>query len=320
MHIHIHNEPRGMDQAIDAATFEAAGISGHHVTFGQNAADFLAQAATLEALVAPPWELRRLDLFAAPKLKLLQSTSAGVDRLQPFDMIPPGVILMNNRGVHGEKAGEYALMAILMLVNLIPRFVTEQRAGHWERKTASLARHQRLTIVGLGSLGGASAAQAKRIGMKVTGIRNSAEPHPDCDHTLTLAGLDGMLPETDILLLACPLTQATQNLLSAGRLALLPRGAGVINIGRGALIDETALFDALDAGALGGAVLDVFHKEPLPPGHRAWGVRNLIITPHMSSDDPLTYNAATLEIFKANLAEFAAGRRPLTEVDRAKAY
>ncbi len=320
MHIHIHNEPEGIDPPITQAAWAASGITGHHVTFGQTAEDFAAQAASLEALIAPPWELKRLDLFAAPKLKLLQSTSAGVDRLQPFDKIPAHVVLMNNRGTHAEKAGEFALMAILMLINMIPRFVTEQRAHIWRRETCGLARTRRLTIVGLGSLGGAAAGQAKRMGMKVTGIRNSAQPHEHCDRTLTLAGLDDVLPETDILLLACPLTPATQNLLSAARIALLPPGAGVINIGRGPLIDEAALFDALDAGHLGGAVLDVFHEEPLPKGHRAWDVKNLIITPHMSSDDPSTYNAITLEIFKGNLAAYLAGAVPPTIIDRAKGY
>ena len=320
MHIHIHNALDSIDPPITQDVWEAAGIAGHHVTFGRDAADFLAQSASVEALVASPWDMKRLDLSAAPKLKLLQSTSAGVDSLQPFDRIPAHAVLMNNRGIHAEKAGEFALMAILMLVNMIPRFVTDQRRQHWERITAGLARSQRLTVVGLGSLGGAAAAQAKRLGMHVTGIRYGNEAHAHCNRTLTFTKLDEVLHETDILLLACPLTPETNNLLSAPRLALLPHGAGVVNIGRGRLVDEAALFNALDAGALGGAVLDVFHEEPLPPGHRAWDVKNLIITPHMSSDDPTTYNAVTLEIFKKNLAAHEAGALPPTAVDRAKGY
>jgi phosphoglycerate dehydrogenase-like enzyme len=162
--------------------------------------------------------------------------------------------------------------------------------------------------------------QARHLGMHVTGLRHGPAEHEHCDVTRTIAALDEVLPATDILLLACPLTPATTNLLSAARIAQLPRGAGVINIGRGKLIEEAALFDALDAGTLGGAVLDVFQQEPLPPGHRAWGVRNLVITPHMSSDDPSTYNTLTLEIFKENLAAFARGEMPPTAVDRQKGY
>ncbi len=250
----------------------------------------------------------------------MQSTSAGVDALQPFNMIPPQALLLNNRGTHAAKAGEYALMAILMLVNLLPRFVADQRAGQWRRQTVGLARAKRLTIVGLGSLGGAAAAQARHLGMDITGIRNGPAPHPDCSRTLTLDQLDAVLPETDILLLACPLTPATRGLLSAARIAALPPGAGVINIGRGKLIDQAALIAALREERLGGAVLDVFEAEPIPPGDPAWSVQNLIITPHMSSDDLTTYNAMTLEIFSRNLRAYEAGQPPPTLVDRAQGY
>jgi phosphoglycerate dehydrogenase-like enzyme len=321
MHIHIHNHIDGIDQPIQEAVWAAAGIPGHHVTFGVSAAEFAAAAPTVEILISPPWELHKFDLFAAPRLRMVQSTSAGVDSLQPFDRIPARVLLVNNRGTHAEKAGEFALMAILMLVNLIPRFVTDQRAERWARVTSGMAADHRLTIVGLGSLGGAAAAQSKRLGMKVTGIRNHAGvPHADCDRTLPPAALDEVLPETDILLLAAPLTPATANLLSAARIAALPAGAGVINMGRGGLVDQDALFDALDTGRLSGAVLDVFRTEPIPPGDRAWGVRNLIITPHMSADNPVTYNADTLRIFAKNLAALLAGERPPTLVDRALGY
>lgn len=320
MHIHIHNEPGGVDLPITPADLAAAGIAGHRVTLGTSVAEYDAAAATLAALVAPPWELKRLDLFAAPHLRLVQSTSAGVDSLAPFDRIPEQAVLANNRGTHANKAGEYALMAMLMLVNRVPGFVTAQRAQIWRREACGLLAAQRITVVGLGSLGGAAARQARWMGAAVTGIRHSAAPHPDCARVLPPAALDEVLPHTDLLLLACPLTEATRNLLSAERIARLRPGAGVINIGRGGLLDEAALFDALEAGALGGAVLDVFQHEPLPPGHRAWTVPNLIITPHMSSDDPATYNATTLQIFKRNLEALAAGETPPTAIDRVKGY
>jgi phosphoglycerate dehydrogenase-like enzyme len=320
MHIHIHNDLDGIDKPISQAAWDAAGIPGQHVTFGSTAAAFNAQAPTLEILIAPPWKLRQLDLFTAPHLKMLQTTSAGLDMLSPFTSIPPGVLIVNNRGTHAAKGGEYCLMAILMLVNLIPRFVTDQHAGTWDRQICGLAARQRLTIVGLGALGSAAAQQAKKLGMPITGLRHTPGPHPHCDRTAPPSGLDDILPETDILLLACPLTDETRGLLSRERLAKLPPGAGIINIGRGKLIDQEALFDALDAGHIGGAVLDVFTKEPIPAADRAWHTKNLIITPHMSADDPATYNSLTLEIFKENLNAYMAGNRPPTLVDRQKGY
>ncbi len=98
-----------------------------------------------------------------------------------------------------------------------------------------------------------------------------------------------MLPETEYLVLACPLTPKTRFILNRRRIGLLPRGAGVVNIGRGPLVEQEALCDALDAGALGGAVLDVFDPEPIPEGHRLWATPNLIISPHTAADDLATY-------------------------------
>jgi glyoxylate/hydroxypyruvate reductase len=320
MHIHIHNELDQIDKPFDQAEWDEAGIEGHRVTFGSTPEDLLAQAETVEALIAPTRGMKKLDLFAAPKLRLLQVTSAGVDSLQPFDRIPPDVLIMNNRGTHSDKAGEYALMAILMLVNAMPRLATAQREQHWHHELCGVAKNHRLTVVGLGSLGGAAAMQASRLGMQVTAVNRSGTPHPHCTRTVTNAALDTVLPETDILLLACPLTPETRNLLSAERIKKLPRKAGIINIGRGRLVDEEALLDALEEERLGGAILDVFHTEPLPPGHRAWTTKNLIVTPHMSSDDPTTYNQLTLQIFKKNLAALAAGEKAPTAIDRALGY
>jgi glyoxylate/hydroxypyruvate reductase A len=320
MHVHIHNELDQYDKPMDHAEWDEAGIAGHRVTIGSTPEEFLAQAETVEALIAPTRGMKKLDLFAAPKLRLLQLTSAGVDSLQPFDRIPPNVLIMNNRGVHGDKAGEYALMAILMLVNAMPRLATAQRRQHWHHELCGVARNHRLTIVGLGSLGGAAAMQASRLAMQVTGVNRSGATHPHCARTVSHAALDAVLPETDILLLACPLTPETSNLLSAERLKKLPIRAGVINIGRGRLVDEDALLDALEAETLGGAILDVFHTEPLPPEHRAWATKNLIVTPHMSSDDPATYNTLTLKIFKKNLEALAAGDKAPTAIDRVLGY
>jgi glyoxylate/hydroxypyruvate reductase len=320
MHIHIHNELDGFDKPMDAAEWAEAEIPGHRVTIGATPEDFLAQAETVEALIAPTRGLKKLDLFAAPKLRLLQFTSAGVDSQHPFDHIPADVVIMNNSGTHGDKAGEYALMAILMLVNAMPRLATAQRQQHWTHKLCGVAKSHRLTVVGLGSLGGAAAMQASRLGMAVTGVSRSGAAHAHCARVVTTASLDEVLPETDILLLACPLTPETRNLISAERLKLLPQGAGIINIGRGRLVDEAALLDALEAESIGGAILDVFHEEPLPKGHRAWTTKNLIVTPHMSSDDPSTYNTLTLEIFKKNLAALAEGAKAPTAIDRVLGY
>ena len=132
--------------------------------------------------------------------------------------------------------------------------------------------------------------------------------------------LDSVLPDTDYLFLACPLTHATRNILSKERIALLPPHAGVVNIGRGPLVDQDALCDALDSERIAGAVLDVFVPEPVPPGHRLWTTRNLIMTPHCSSDDRHAYNARSFDVFLVNVKAFLAGAALPNLFDKARGY
>jgi phosphoglycerate dehydrogenase-like enzyme len=326
MHIHIQEFADNPFLSLTEAEFVAAASGagpvgqGHTVSFADDLAGFHKVADRIEALIAGPAAIGRLPLPAAPKLRLIQSTSAGVDPLAPFDMIPEGVMLLNNRGVHADRAGEFAIMAMLMLASHMPVFATNQRAHRWQRISSGIVAGRRATIVGVGGLGGGAARRARQFGIRVTGIRNTMAHHPDCDRTLPVAEFESVLPETDLLLLACPLTEATRNLLDARRIGLLPRHAGVINIGRGALLDQDALAAALAEGRIAGAVLDVFATEPLPEPDPLWDTPNLIVTPHISSDDPERYNEATLAIFFENLRAIQAGETPPTLVDLAKGY
>ncbi len=129
-----------------------------------------------------------------------------------------------------------------------------------------------------------------------------------------------MVPETEFLVLACPLTAATRGLMSRKRLECLPSGAGVVNIGRGELLDQDALCDLLDQGHLSGAVLDVFTPEPIPHNHRLWSTPNLIISPHTAADDPATYNRRSLDIFLDNLRALRDGRPLPNRYDIERGY
>jgi glyoxylate/hydroxypyruvate reductase A len=323
MRIHFHDTLDHEKLPVLPADWEKAAAlagalgQGHEVSFHT---DWDAVKDSVEVVIAPPYRLKEIDLHAAPTLRLVQSTWAGMDGLYPFDIIPRQAILVNNRGVHGRRAGEFCAMAILMLTNRLPMFVTQQRAGLWRREIGSLAAAKRLTVVGLGAIGTAAAKWGKALRMDVTGVRHGSATHPDCDQTFPFERIDEVIGATDILLLACPLTPKTEGLLSKDRIGNLPAGAGVVNVGRGRLVDQEALCDALAVGHLGGAVLDVFAVEPIPKEDRIWSIPNMVITPHMSADDPDTYNADTLAIFFENLKAFAAGERPPTAVDRDKGY
>ena len=331
MHIHLHSPADETLFALTPAQWQAAlarsgaDAAGLHATFGADDASFADAMRTAEALICDPAViLRQRDgagaPLAAPHLKLVLATSAGLDRLAPYGWLPAGAALLNNRGTHGAKASEFALMALLMLASGIPAMVTDQREGRWQKRWGHVLAGRRLTVIGLGTLGGGAAALAAGHGMVITGVRANPAPHPACAQVVDTAALDSVLAETDMLLIACPLTPATRGLISRARLGLLPRGAGVVNIGRGPVLDQDALCDALESGHLSGAVLDVFDPEPVPPGHRLWQVPNLIISPHTSADDPATYNAISLDIFFANLAAWRAGQPLPNRFDPARGY
>ena len=326
MRIHVQNHPGPGNFPItpaqwDAACARAPDVSaGHDVTFGDSPDAFAAAMPGTEALVAQSGAVKALFPAPAPRLRLIYCTSAGLDRLAPFDWLPDGVALLNNRGTHGARAGEYGIMALLMLSGGMPGFAAAQREGRWAQRHTPVLRGRTVVVVGLGTLGGAVAGQAARFGMEVIGVRTRAEPHPDCARVVAVSDLDTVLPGAEFLVLATPLTSRTEGLLDRRRIGLLPAGAGVVNIGRGALLDQDALCDALDAGALGGAVLDVFVPEPVLPGHRLWTTRNLVMTPHVSADDPLTYNPDSLDIFFQNLRALRDGTALPNRFDVTRGY
>ena len=161
MRIHIQNQPSMFGEPITEAEWQAAAERAnlgdrHHVTLGHDMEDFAANIGEVEALVSGTRGTQDLFPVEAPKLKVLFCTSAGLDPV-PFDSIPSHVHVLNNRGVHAPKAGEYGIMALLMLANQIPALVTSQQAGKWDRRSSTLLAGRNVTVVGLGSLGGAIA-------------------------------------------------------------------------------------------------------------------------------------------------------------------
>lgn len=326
MRIHIQNPTIKASAKVTQAFWEEAATragaigQGHEVSLGGEDADLAPALAEAEVLVTSVQALPRRLPVAAPKLRMIFVANAGVDGLAPFDWLPPEVTLVNNSGTHADKAGEYIAMAVLMLANRMPELIDQQRDRVWGRQTASVLTGRRATIVGLGALGGGGARRLQPFGLDLTGVRTRPEPHPHCDRVVSVADLDAVLPDTEFLVLACPLTPQTRELLDRRRIALLPRGAGVVNVGRGGLIEQDALLDALDDGRLGGAVLDVMVPEPPPADHRLWRTRNLVLTPHMSSDDPNTYTEHSLDIFFANLRALQDGTTLPNRIDPERGY
>ena len=273
---------------------------------------------TADALIG--WNFDRRDLARrAPRLKWVHSIGAGVEHLLPLDWIPPAVNLTNNRGIHGERAMEYVATAVLMLNNRIPEMVTHQREARWVPNYNTSIRGKTLLIIGVGSIGGDAARWATGFGLNVIGIRRSGKPHKGVREVHRPQALRRLLPRADFVLVATPDTAETHQMLGRREIALLKRGAGLINVGRGGVVDYDALRERLEAGELA-AILDVFDPEPLPSTSSLWRTPNLIITPHSSLDDPGYYVPRTLDFVIENAIRLADKKPLRNRVNRERQY
>lgn len=215
-------------------------------------------------LIADPKFPRRNLRDVAPNLRWIQVTGAGIEPALPLDWLPPQVVLLNNSGVHVEKIRESSIMMLLMLNARVPEIASNQRKARWQQIFTPQIRGRTVLIIGVGDMGGGAAQAGRQLGLRVLGVRRSGAPHPDVERMFKPDEIDAALPQADFVVLATPLTQETATLLDCRRFALMKPGAGFINIGRSGSADYAALADALKAGAISGAIIDVFDQEPLP--------------------------------------------------------
>jgi glyoxylate/hydroxypyruvate reductase A len=278
--------------------------------------------ATANALVTwdLPSDIRYALAERAPHLRWVHVIGAGVDHLAPLDWIPAGVTLTNNRGVHVDKAAQYGLMAVLMLNNAIPQLVREQAARRYVECFTTAADDKTLLVIGAGAMGGAVARAARKVGLRTVGVRRRPRPTAGFDEVHAPDALDDLLPAADFVILTIPATPETVGLLDERRLRLMKPEAGLVNMARASIVDYDALATALREGALAGAVLDVFEPEPLPASSDLWTVPNLIITPHMSSDDAALYVPRTLDLVFENLGRLRQGSGLKNRVDPERGY
>ena len=245
---------------------------------------------------------------------------AGVEHLLPLDWLPANVELTNNKGVHSDKAGEYGLMAALMLHNHVPAIVTNQRNEVYDSLYSTPIAGRTIVVVGTGSLGGAVIRKLAPLGPNLVGVNRRGGDVEGCSRVVPAGEIGAVLPHADILYLAMPDTPETNGLIDRRRLDMLKPTCGVVNIGRQSAMDYDALCDKLEAGELAGAVLDVFTPEPIEKGSRLWSTPNLIVTPHVSADDGDHYVQLTLDLFFRNLQRFVDGTELLNRVDREFGY
>jgi len=269
---------------------------------------------TAEVLVTWDLPIGRLA-EVAPKLRWIHIIGAGVEHLCPMDWVPEGVTIVNNRGAHAEKGGEFGLMAVLMLHCHMPAMIENQRDARWKSLYSTPIEGKTVAVVGVGNIGRGAARRFKRAGMRVLGVSRHGLACDDVDEMYAADAIDLVLPQADFVLVATPLTDETRNLFDRRRQSLMKSGSGVINVGRAGTMDYEALADNLRNGHFSGAVLDVFDPEPLPAESPLWNTPNLIVTPHVSADDGDSYVPITLDLVFENMRRHIAGE-PLMNVVR----
>ncbi len=266
------------------------------------------------------WDEPATMMTRAPGLRWVQATSSGVGpQLLRLGVAGSRLVVTNAAGIHAQPLAEFVLYGVLHFTKAFPRLTAWQAEHHWERYCGEEAAGKRMLVVGLGKVGSRIAELCAGIGIEVVGLRRRTDaPLPSgVRRLIDMTTLDAELPDLDFVVLAAPDTPETTNLLNAKRLALLPGRAVVINVGRGSLIDESALASRLAAGALRGAALDVFAKEPLSPESPLWSLPNVIVSPH-SASTVAAENSRLVDLFVENLRRYFDRQPLLNQFDHSR--
>jgi phosphoglycerate dehydrogenase-like enzyme len=271
--------------------------------------------------------LRPAQLALAGKLRWIHSTAAGVSQLMYPELKNSGVIVTNTSGISSVPIAEHTMGLILALARNFPDSLRYQSQAKWAQQELwdkpqriSEINSSVLLIVGYGSIGRELARRARAFDMRVWGVTRSGQGHiTQVEKILPVAELNTALPHADYVVIAAPETPETKHLIGAEQMARMKRGARLINVARGSLLDETALVNALQSGALGGAALDVTGKEPLPPESPLWHAPNLFITPHTSAISERLWQRET-DLFMKLLEQWFSGKELANRVDFSRGY
>jgi phosphoglycerate dehydrogenase-like enzyme len=261
-------------------------------------------------------------LEAAPGLRWQQTPSAGVNHILTPEFLKRDITLTNGAGTFSTPIAEFVLTYMLNHVKLLPKLHQMQANRDWERSINLPIRElagASVLIIGAGSIGQAIAQRASAFGMRVWGSRRQAQPLPGFEKVVGANEWRSLLPEADYVVLATPLTPETKGLFDQTALRAMHSGAYLINIARGAIVDEPALIKALSEGWIAGAGLDTFYTEPLPPDSPFWSLPNVFVTPHCSGMTP-HITKRTIDLFLDNLHRYQSGQPLRNVVDKTTGY
>lgn len=307
------------ESAVYERALEAAGLADRIEFHGvRNDRPIPAElAARCEILVG--WRPAPGLLASMPRLRWIQSTTAGMDNWLADAQLRSDVLLSCARGSHRVQMPENILAALFFLTKPLMQCVLDQRSRRWTRRVSQPLAGKTLGILGLGAIGQELARKATALEMTVIGTKRSAAPLPHVARVYPPQATDEVLGVSDFVLLLLPSTTDTENFMDARRFRAMRQSAYLLNFARGALVVDADLIEAVRTKTMAGAVLDVFRKEPLPADHPFWSTEGIIVLPHIGGLHP-TRDEAVAEVFVANAARFLAGEPLLTAVDRARGY
>ena len=302
----------GLEPLEREATVRHASTSDQ-LTEAMREADVLLVTDFRTKIVRDAWPYAR-------RLKWIHATSAGVDMLLFPELVESDVPLTNARGIFDRAIAEYVLGLILMQAKDLPGTLALQRERRWEHRDTERIEGASVLVVGAGSIGRRIGRLCSAAGMRTTGLaRRAREDDPDFSAVHASGDLHALLPDADYVVIAAPLTEETRGLIDAAALERMKPAARLINIGRGEIVDTDALVDALRAGRIAGAALDVFHEEPLPADHPLWAMPNVIVSPHMAGDF-LGWREALSAQFLDLLSRWKEGGDLWNVVDKQRGY
>lgn len=280
----------------------------------------LARVATVEVMVGTN-DIAAEYFAAADNLRWFQVINAGVEDLQKNGTLARGFQVTTGAGIAAGPIAEHGIGLMLMLARSLHTAVTSMRDQTWGRGFTGQLAGKTLGIIGLGEIGRAVARRARPFEMRIVATRRNPGDgtDPDCDAVFAHTELNALLDQSDYVFVAAPLTRETRHMLSTAEFARMKPTAFVVNVGRGEVIDQPALVEALEKGEIAGAGLDVTDPEPLPPGHPLWSMPNVIITPHVAGAVE-GYGHRAIGVFIANLERYLAGEPLSHVVDPALGY
>ena len=267
------------------------------------------------------------EVRIAKNLKWIHAPMTGLDWILIPEVIHSEILVSSSKGVHAIPIAEHTLALMLQFSRrMVPCFENQQKAiwdrrGIWESALPfNELFGKTVCILGVGMIGSEIARRAKAFGMNVVGVRRNIDQRIDAvDRLFPPSMLDEILPTVDYLIIATPTTSETQGMIGRPQFERMKKTAFLVNIARGDILDQNALIDALNAGRIAGAALDVFAPDPLPNGHPLFSTKNLVITPHISGNSPMLWRRV-MDIWLENIRRFRTGQSLINQVDKTRGY